>query len=224
MTRTSGTVGKALDLLDLLVAEPDGLTLSELARRSGIHKSSVLRLCATLEQRGYLSRTHRGAYCMGARVTQLAQAYQSRQRLEALVRPSLLALRDHSGESAAFYVPDGDMRVCLYRENALHAIRHHVEEGTRFPLAEGAVGRVLLAWSSTPAADSETIRRDGYLISDGREPFTASVAAPVFGPGDELLGAVVVSGLASRFTAAARERVRVELVEVCGALTRRLQG
>ena len=108
-------------------------------------------------------------------------------------------MRDRTEESASFYVRDGGVRVCLYRENSKHAIRHHVEQGARLPLAGSVVGRVLLAFSGARGEEFSRIRKRGYHIGQGREAYTASVAVPVLTEDGALLGAFVVSGLASRF-------------------------
>src|SRR5262249_37563921 len=76
----------------------------------------------------------------------------------------------------------------------------------RFPIQQGVVGRVLLAYTGAGGAVHDQIRRDGYLIAQGREPYTASVAVPVVLSNGDLLGALVVSGLATRFDARARQR------------------
>lgn len=197
--RGSGTVTKALGVVDQFLEGGPSLTLTQLSARSGIHKSTLLRLLASLQQAGLVERNAAMAYQLGPKVWRLAQAYRRQFSLEHVVRPRLCVLRDRTGESASFYVRDGNRRVCLYRESSAHPIRHHVEEGARLPLTRGVVGRVLLAYSGARAADYARIRARGHLVDQGREPYTASVAVPVLTTDGGLAGALVVSGLASRF-------------------------
>jgi DNA-binding IclR family transcriptional regulator len=216
--RTSGTVTKALGILDLFLFREDGLTATQIATATGIHKSSVVRLCATLEGRGYLQRDPRGIFTVGSQIEKLARIFRKQFSLEEAVRPVLARLRDETGESASVYAIEGDARVCLFRENSRHRIRHVVEEGARLPFKEGVVGRVLLAFSGSKGALYRTIRDDGYLDADGREPFTASVSAPVFTKSGHLAGALVVSGLSSRFSPKERKKARDLILETSSQL------
>jgi DNA-binding IclR family transcriptional regulator len=197
--RDSGTVRKALGILDVFVEGENSLTLTELSTRTRIHKSTLLRLCRSLQQAGFLTRDRLMGFQLGPRIWQLAQIYQRQFHMEDIVRPRLLDLRDRTKESASFYIREGDLRVCLYRENSRHAIRHHVEQGARLPLTGSVVGRVLLAFSGARGEEFSKIRQRGHLIDQGREPYTASIAVPVLAGDGNLIGALVVAGLASRF-------------------------
>lgn len=214
-TRKSGTVTKALQILDTFLDSPQGQTLSQLCAKTDINKTTVLRLCATFEGAGLLQRDSTMAYHLGHKVWQLAQAYRTQSRLEDIVRPKLCALRNSTGESASFYIRDEGHRVCLYRENSHHPVRHHVDEGARLPLKEGVVGRVLLAFSGESAPEYDQIRSTGYLIAEGRELWTASVAAPVRRSDGGLVGAVVVSGPASRFAKEQQESALRYVLDKC---------
>jgi DNA-binding IclR family transcriptional regulator len=129
------------------------------------------------------------------------------------IAPALLRLREATGETASFYVRDGDKRVCLYRVNSERPLRHHLDEGARLPLDRGAAGRLLLAYEggvgareragAGGGADGEEIRAQGHAISLGeRDPEIAAVAVPVFAAGGDILGALTISGLVTRFDAA----------------------
>ncbi|WP_165933785.1 IclR family transcriptional regulator [Aquabacter spiritensis] len=195
-----GTVVKALGLLDAFLDGAEALTLTELAAYSGLHKTTALRLCTSLEEAGMLQRKPGRPFRLGPKIWQLAQVYRRGFQLEELVRPILARIRDETGESVSFYVVEGRSRVCLFRENSKWAARHHVDEGARFPLDSGIAGPVLLAFMGQPGPQLEQIRSDGHLIGQGREPHTTSVAVPVFDTANVLQGALVVSGLTARFT------------------------
>jgi DNA-binding IclR family transcriptional regulator len=84
-------------------------------------------------------------------------------------------------------------------------LRDSVPVGALLPLDAGSGGKVLLAWSddaerfpAVPAAELAAARRRGWASSVAeREPGVASVSAPVLRDG-ALLGALCVSGPASR--------------------------
>ena len=211
MPQTAGTVFKALGLLDTFLGGATEFSLRELTAQSGLSKTTTLRLCATLEAAGFLEREARSGYRLGPKIWQLAQIYRRGFRLEEQVRPQLQRLRDATGESVSFYVVDGDERLCRFRENSRLTVRHHVEEGTRFPLDSGVVGRVLRAFSGGGETDLAAIRKAGFLIARGREPHTTSAAVPVRDGAGRLYGALVVSGPSMRFAGEA-PKVAVRLL------------
>jgi DNA-binding IclR family transcriptional regulator len=221
-TRKSETVAKALRIIDMFLENGAGHSLAQLSAKTGINKSTILRLCATLEEAGLLQRDRSMAYVLGHKIWQLALVYQRQFRLEEMVRPLLRRLRDETKESASFYVRNGGVRVCLFRENSRHRICHHVEEGTQFPLRQGVVGRVLLAYSGEPGREHDAIRRDGYFMAQGREPLTSSVAVPVLTRDGKLVGAIVVSGPSSRFTEQAQRNALTKLISCSTAIAERL--
>lgn len=215
---TSSTVRKALQVLESVASARSGLTLAHITRMTDLNKATAVRLCATLQQAGFLERDRHMVYRLGRRIWQLGQVYRQQFGFEDIVRPVIAALRDASGESASFYVKEGAERVCLIRENSNHSIRHHVDEGARLSLSQGVVGRVLLAFSGAPGAEMAAIRKAGHLAAGGREPDTASVAAPVLDRAGGLIGAVVVSGPISRFDTPRQEAALATVLEACQTL------
>jgi DNA-binding IclR family transcriptional regulator len=200
MPQTSGTVIKALSLLDEFLTGTDEIGLRELTKRTGIHKTTVMRLCASLTKAGLLERPNRTVYRLGPKAWQLGQAYSRSFRLEGIIRPILRRVREQTGESVSFYVIDGNERVCRFRENSQLVIRHHIDEGARMPLGSGVVGRVLLAFAGRKGADFDRIRRAGFLIAQGREADTTSVSVPVIDDQGRMHGGLVVSGPSLRFS------------------------
>lgn len=217
MAQTAGTVFKALGLLDMFLGGATEINLRDLTAQSGLNKTTALRLCATLEAAGFLEREAGSGYRLGPKIWQLSQIYRRGFRLEDVVRRQLQRLRDATQESVSFYVVDGAERLCRFRENSLLAVRHHIDEGARFPLGSGVVGRVLLAFGGADGAqDLEAIRDAGFLIARGREPHTTSAAVPVRDASGVLHGALVVSGPSARFGAEAT-KVALRLLRVAAA-------
>ena len=97
----------------------------------------------------------------------LGALYQRNLDLGELIRPSLRRLVATTGETASFYVADGDERICLYRINSPHSLRYHLEEGQRLPIDQGAAGRVLSAYGDPPSAQGKEIREHGFYVSLG---------------------------------------------------------
>jgi DNA-binding IclR family transcriptional regulator len=194
-------VERALGILEAFADGRATLSLGELAERTGLYRSTILRLTASLERFGYVRRGTDGRFRLGPSLWRLGVLYQNAFNLADHVRPALRELVEETGETAAFYVREGDRRICLYRHHAPRLIRHHVEEGAELPLSGGAGARVLVAYTDRNDALSEKVRAAGYYVSLGeRDPETAAVSAPVFAQGHEFVGAIGVTGPVNRFT------------------------
>jgi DNA-binding IclR family transcriptional regulator len=138
-------VERAITLLQCFSEPGETLTLSGLAQRSGLYKSTILRLAGSLLHTGFLDRGVDGRYQLGPELRRLGDLSRSQFTLEDVVRPVLRDLTSVTQETASFYVPDGSERVCLYRENSPRSARHHLEEGTRHPLTSGGGRRSAVA-------------------------------------------------------------------------------
>jgi DNA-binding IclR family transcriptional regulator len=217
-------VERALILLKSFEVPDERLTLATLAHRSGFYKSTILRLTASLEYMGFLRRDSIGYYTLGPELRRLGALTPATTNLETVIRPALKALMVATQETASFYVRDGDRRMCLFRENSPRAMRHHLEEGIMLPLNCGASGRILFAYSDNARnATSAAIRKAGWYASLGeRDPEIAAVAVPLHNAGGELLGAMAVSGLISRFTPSVIVRIRGMLRKEAEALSTKL--
>jgi DNA-binding IclR family transcriptional regulator len=218
-------VDRALSILDAFAEHDQKLTLAELSKRTKLYKSTVLRLTKSLEKFGYLRRSEEGAYRLGSKVLFLGSLYQRHFRTLDLVPQVLRQMVEELQEGASLYVRDGEHRVCLHRIDSKRAVRDSVHEGDRLPLTVGASGHVIRAFNGATNARYEQIRRDMYSASYGeRDPETAAVACPVFGVGQQFVGALTVSGPKYRVEAAGVERILPVLFRHASELTRVLGG
>ena len=194
-------VNRALLILDAFRQTTGVLSLKEIAETTGLYKSTVLRLLESLEGFGYVRRLESGAYHLGPKLSELAAVYQESFNLQSYVVPVLETVVAEINESATFYVTEGESRVCLYRVETPQLIRDHIRVGDALPL-KGASGKALIAFAKglqTPTDVNELV----FTSAGERHPDMAAVAAPVFGVGGKLIGALNASGPKTRFTAKA---------------------
>ena len=205
----TAAVDRALTLLAAFQAGDRALTLGQLAERTGLYKSTALRLLASLEHSRLIQKLEDGRYSLGAEIARLHGIYAASFSLEQVVMPVLRALVVSTGESAAYHVPQGDSRLCLYRVDSPHPIRDHIRAGDLLPAGRGSGGRVLTAFSSAAAtvADAnerllhDRIRQQGYYAASGdRLADVAGVSAPVFRADGQLAAAVTLTMPANRYT------------------------
>jgi DNA-binding IclR family transcriptional regulator len=177
------------------------LSLAELARRTGLYKSTILRLLASLEHAGFIRKLQDATYSIGPEPLRLARIYQDSFQVKDVIYPLLQKLSKDSGETASYYVRQHNSRVVLYRVEPTRNVRFSLREGEQFPLDLGASGKVLIAFSQPRKKRFAEVRERLWAVSYGeRDPETASASAPVFGMGQELKGALTLSGPRERFT------------------------
>lgn len=218
-------VARALSLLAAFDAGHLELTLAELSQRTGLYKSTILRLAETLEHLGYLQRSHSGRYKVGAEPLRLAALYKADLHPAEVVMPALRQLTAVTSESAALYVPAGDRRLCAYRTRSPRAITDNVQQGELLPLERGAGGHVLQAFMGVPGERYDAVRKDMVAVTLGdRDKETAAVACPVFGASNRLEGALSISGPLSRFTPEAIYTFGTQLLQASKELTLLLGG
>jgi DNA-binding IclR family transcriptional regulator len=217
----AAAVDRALSLLSAFRAGDRALSLTDLAARTRLYKSTTLRLVASLEHARLLLRTEDGRYMLGPELARLHAIYEAGFSLEAEVMPALRALVAKTRESAAFHVRQGDRRTCLYRVDSPQVVRDHIRAGDLLPLNRGAGGRVLMAFAGARGAIHDRIRRDGVAVLDGdRVPELTGISAPVFGVDGHLVGALTLTLPTTRHDPSFVPMVR----EAARALTRRLGG
>ncbi|RBL82369.1 IclR family transcriptional regulator [Streptomyces cavourensis] len=199
-------VDRALSLMSVFGEGDSALSLVELAERTQLYKSTVLRLLASLVHAGWVQRLDDGRYALGPEVARLHGLYAASFSLERIVMPVLRDLVAATGESAAYHVRQGDARLCLYRVDSPHPVRDHIRAGDLLPLDRGTGGRVLTAFDPVlgfaPGADQALyarIRADGYVVAVGdRLAEVAGISAPVFLADGSIAAAVTLTAPAHR--------------------------
>lgn len=200
-------VDRALGLLKAFRLGDESLGLAQLAERTGMYKSTILRLLESLEHAHMIERLEDGRYALGHEVGRLHLIYQASYSLERVVMPVLKQLVKETGESAALHVRRGDSRLCYFRVDSPHPIRDHIQAGDLLPLNRGTGGRVLTAYDPVAgkAAGPDkvlyaSIRANGYYAAVGdRLAEVAGVSAPVFGRDGRIAAALTLTCPAHRY-------------------------
>ncbi len=201
-------VDRALFVLSAFRLGDTTLSLVELAQRTGLYKSTLLRLLASLEHARLILRHTDGRYGLGPEVARLNSVYSASFSLELIVMPVLRQLVQATRESAAYHVEQGEHRLCLYRVDSPQPVRDHAKAGELLPRNRGAGGRVLRAFSGARGEIYQKIREEGVAAMVGdRLAEIAGVSSPVFGPDGELKGALTLTCPTPRFDEAFRAHV-----------------
>jgi DNA-binding IclR family transcriptional regulator len=218
------SAGRAMTLLSAFRRGDDAVGLAELTARTGLVKTTIMRLAISLEEHGYLLRQPDGLYRLGPELFRLGSIYQQSFQVEAAVMPALERLVGETGESASFYVHSGQQRQCLYRVDSPHRLRLHVQQGDLLPMDQSAIAHVLRVFGSLPLPDEAATIALPIYTGGVSDPHVAGMATPVFGPGRNFAGALCLTGPLTRFTEEAAANASGILMRTASDLTRELGG
>jgi IclR family transcriptional regulator, pca regulon regulatory protein len=201
------------------------LTLSDVARSTGLTRAAARRFLLTLAELGYV-RTDGRWFSLTPRVLDLGYAFLSSLSLTDVAEPHLERLVAQVRESSSVSVLDGEDIVYVARVPTSRIMTVSINVGTRFPAYATSMGRVLLAELDAEALDAylarvplrplsprtvtsadalrrelAKVRRQGWALVDQElEEGLRSVAAPIRGRGGEIVAAMNISAHASRMT------------------------
>ncbi|MBL8325144.1 MAG: helix-turn-helix domain-containing protein [Rubrivivax sp.] len=217
----AAAVDRAVCLLAAFRVGDRALGVAELAGRTRLYKSTVLRLMASLEHGRLVHRQADGRWALGPEVARLAAIHAATFSLEEVVLPVMRELVRRTQESAALHVRQGEQRLCLLRVDSPQLLRDHIRAGDLLPLNRGAGGRVLMAYAGARGRLYDQVRRDGFIsLAGDRVPGLAGVSAPVWNGAGELVGALTLTAPAPRLQPSHVGALR----QAAGEMTRRLGG
>jgi IclR family pca regulon transcriptional regulator len=136
------------------------LTLSDVARETGLTRAAARRFLLTLAELGYV-RTNGREFSLAPRVLELGYAYLSSTGLPEIAYPHVERLVDQVRESSSISVLEGEEVVDIVRVPAKRIMTVAVPVGTRFPAFASSKGRVLLA--DLPADGLDSWLADAHL-------------------------------------------------------------
>lgn len=221
-TRTVQAVETACELLDLL-QEREGAGVTTLADELGIAKSAVHTHLATLLSHNYVAKEGT-EYKLSLRYLEMAEYVKDQFDIYDIVRREIDSLSEKTGELAHFGTEERNQLVHVYRSHGSQAIELGSQPGARDDLHCTGLGKSILANLSIERQDEiietqglpqrtaqtitsrnaltdelEAIREQGYAVDD-EECISGlrCVSAPVISADETVIGAVSVSGPASR--------------------------
>ncbi len=232
------TVNKALKGLELL---GDGeLRLVELSTQTGEHKSTIQRLLATLQARGFVRQDEvTKRYSLGLMFLQLASATLADMDLRDAAREPMQRLGELSGETIHLGVYDEPHVVYVDKIESVYPVRMYSRIGARADSHCTGVGKAIVAFLEgsefesylqkasferfTPrtittadglCGELARVRARGYALDlQEHEEGVRCVAAPIFGFDGRVAGAVSVTAPAFRRGEAAIEELAPAVVE-----------
>ncbi len=158
-----GTVGKALQVLDMVAAWGRPVRFSDLLDRSPYPKATLYRLLQTLTQQRMLRfDPERQTYAPGLRLVRLAHTAWLQTSLGQVARPHLDALSDKIGETVHLAQLDGGQVLYIDKRNASRPVQMFSEAGKVGPAYCTGVGKAMLAHLQTDEAEQQMQQQSFY--------------------------------------------------------------
>lgn len=221
---TIPSLDRAVQVLELLAREQKGLTLTELTTRTGIPKSTLFRILATLENRsciGLIAGSKK--YQLGLKVWELGSAYVEQSDLDTAATAYMQDLAEACGESVFLGVLDAGEVVYMRRIESPRSVAVVRKLGHRAPAYCTATGEAMLAFmpedererivdqlqleAHTPKTNTDRkalrrrlqrTRREGVAVVDGAyNAKLLCVSAPVFDNHADVRAAMTVAMLSA---------------------------
>jgi IclR family KDG regulon transcriptional repressor len=232
LSQSVRAVERALDILLCFTPDNPTRSLTQIAEQAGMHKSTVLRLLTSLENKHFVSRDKATAmYQLGFRFIELASIMLRNIDIQQWAQPYLQRLSTESGETVDLAVLDGNQVVYLKVVESTQRVKIAAAVGERLPVFCTATGKAFLAYlpeeqmcailerELTPFtentlacvsdlyADLRATRERGFAISEQEyEKDINAVAAPILNADGCPVAVVAIVGPSFRLT---RERMLV---------------
>jgi len=242
------SVRHAVDVLRCLASDPPLFGVGEIASIVGLHKSSVSRMVATLEEHDLVERDASSRRVrLGPGLLGLVAPLLATLRVAETGLPQLVELAQRCGETISISVWDGAGAVNLEQVLGARAVKHYAARGSRNPAHATASGKLLLAFASaatvervlsrdlrrfTPRtigtrsallAEIAVIRRQGYAINEGEFSIdVGAVAAPVRNDRGVVVAAITATVPMYRFAVPGRRALIEQVREAADRVSARL--
>ena len=241
-------VVRALDILEFLSDRKEA-TFTEIHTGLGIPKSSAYHILGTLTSRGYIRFAGDSfKYLLGLRLVELGTKSSSFIDIRTEALPLLRELAAKTNETCNLGILDGTEGIYIAKLEGSQPIRLNSWEGKRFPLHCTAMGKVLLAWQdeekwaemlpklklirNTKNTITELnklsvhlrhVRKQGWALDDQEnEDHVRCLGHPVLSFDGRVLGAISISGLATRFDGKYVQKLNREAKSVARRLSEKL--
>lgn len=247
-SRTTPVIANAVSVLRCFSHDDPLLGVTDIAGRVGLHKSTVSRILATLEQEHLVERDPQSRrYRLGLGLITLAGPLLAELDERRVAYPVLQELTEQTGETSALVVWNGSETVCVEQIPSPQEIRHTIPLGTRYDTALSSsvqiflahqpaerVRALLLAGTVThhSAADDAVarylealteVRAAGVAVNYGKTRVDeVGVAAPVFDHRDELVAAVIIAAPRYRVTEDQVEQIAATCTAAADEVSQRL--
>lgn len=241
------SVDRALAILERIAEKKGETRVSDIAEDLDLPVSTVHRLLTSMERRRFVQQNPKtGQWLVGQKAHSVGESYSLHDKLVVPARPFLRTLRDRTRETANLGVIQAEEAVTIAQVESREIMRAIAAPGGAVPVLNSGMGKAIVAtWPDDAIAnlikrqglrpmtpnslmselavfeEMDRIRREGYAVDD--EEYLVGmrcVAAVIWSPEREPIGAISVSGLAARLTRSRLPDIAAIVCQTAEAVTR----
>jgi len=240
LVRTTET---SLDVVEVLL-DNDSATVDELRAELDLTSSTIYRHLATLRDRGYVLKDG-DSYRLSLKFLTVGGFLRRKIPGYSMIKTEVDNIAEVTGERAQFIVREAGDRVYLYTETGENPVQTGARTGSRGPIYSSAAGKAIMAnlppkqrddlldalqlrkTGPNTITDRDELRENlaeirdrGYALNFEESTSGVHAIGAVVEVGSELIGALSVSGPATRLK---RSRLEDELVDPVRAASNELE-
>ena len=175
--RGASVILNAIEVMRCFSVETPLLGVTEIASRVGLHKSTVSRILATLEQEDLVERDPSSRrFKLGLGLIAVTGPLLADLDVRRAAYPVLQELTDRTGETSALMVWNGNQAVCVEQIASPQQVKHTTPLGTRYNTALSSSVQIFLAQAGIDAARS--MISEGTVILADTTPATLERSMP----------------------------------------------
>jgi len=145
LKRNTGTLGKALEVLDVIAVAPRPLRFTHILNELRQPRGTLHRNLSNLVEEGLVDVNPNGSYSPGLRLLNLAAQAWSKNTLRSVADPHIRRLHEATGETVHLGVLSGLDVIYLDKLESQQAVRMHSQVGNASPLYCTGIGKAILA-------------------------------------------------------------------------------
>lgn len=214
-------IDRALDILEILCVEQEGLGVTEIGKRLALHKSTVHRIVSAMAERGYVEKVpNKALYRMGLKLVELSSVYLNSVELKTEAKPYLREISSKYKLAVHLAILDGCDAVYIDKVDTVGDIRLYSQIGRRIPVHCSGLGKCLFSglsdneiqerlsdysftkFTSNTITDNNEFKRQiretrftGFAADDEEhDEFIRCVAVPIYDYRDKIIAAVSIAG------------------------------
>jgi IclR family acetate operon transcriptional repressor len=220
-SRGASVIENTVSILRCFAPDRQELGVTEIAPRVGLHKSTVSRILASLEQEGIVEQVPSKRYRLGLGIIAIAGPLLADLDVRRAAYPTLQALTRATAETSALMVWNGAEAITVEQIPSPQPVKHTSTLGSRYRTEGSASVKVFLE-----AEDGE-VRTNGvdYALNDAEtSPNEVGIAAPVRDHRGEVVAAVLIAAPKFRTDAERVAELGEHCVQAARLISQRLGG
>lgn len=243
------SVERSLSILEALSDYEDGLGITEISEKVGLHKSTVHRLLSTLIQKGYVEQSEEtNRYKLTLKLFELGSKKVGKIDVVNVAKPYLRDLMKMTNEVVHLVIRDGNEIVYVDKVESESTIRMYSRIGKRSPIYCTAVGKAMLSYMTDEQVEQiwnqsdikkftektitnleefkehlKVVREKGYAIDEQENEIgIRCVGAAILNYKGEVCSAISISGSIISFTEDKIDGFAKILIEYVGKISKEL--